>query len=78
MKKNAILTALSVLLTMTVSATTVNYTADNTSIFSNPERGFTEELGGETMLTDSKNHVIKPEASSFFSSTRNALSLIHI
>ena len=72
MKKNAILTALSVLLTMTVSATTVNYTADNTSIFSNPERGFTEELGGETMLTDSKNHVIKPEASSFFSSTRNA------
>ena len=72
MKKNAILTALSVLLTMTVSATTVNYTADNTSIFSNPERGFTEELGGETMLTDSKNHVIKPETSSFFSSTRNA------
>jgi hypothetical protein len=72
MKKNAILTALSILLTMTVSATTVNYTADNTSIFSNPERGFTEELGGETMLTDNNNHVIQPEADWFFSNSRNS------
>ncbi len=50
-----------------LGATNVTYTADNTSIFRNPERGFTEELGGETMLTDSKNHVIKDEASWYFS-----------
>ena len=43
---------------MTAYATNVTYTADNTSIFPNPERGFTEELGGETMLTNSNNHVI--------------------
>ena len=50
-----------------LGATNVTYTADNTSIFRNPERGFTEELGGETMLTDSKNHVIKDAASWYFS-----------
>lgn len=44
----------------------VNYTVDDTSIFPNPERGFTEELGGETKLSDSKNHVIKPEEDWFF------------
>lgn len=48
------------------SATVVNYSPDDVSIFRNPERGFTEELGGETMLTDSKNHVIKPEADWYF------------
>jgi len=50
-------------------ATVVNYTADNTTIFRNPERGFTEELGGETMLSDSKNHVIKPDADWYFEET---------
>ncbi|MBQ1874804.1 MAG: DUF4874 domain-containing protein, partial [Paludibacteraceae bacterium] len=44
----------------------VNYTVDDTSIFPNPERGFTEELCGETKLSDSKNHVIKPEEDWFF------------
>ena len=29
---------------MTVSASVVNYTADNTTVFKNPERGFTEEM----------------------------------
>ena len=52
-----------------VSANVVNYTADDTSIFPNPERGFTEELGGETKLSDSKNHVIQPEADWFFDLT---------
>lgn len=44
----------------------ITYTADTVSIFPNPERGFTEELGGETKLTDSKNHVVQPEAEWFF------------
>ena len=57
---------------MQTFATTVNYTADNTTIFRNPERGFTEELGGETMLTDNNNHVIQPEASWYFSDSRTA------
>ena len=53
---------------MTAYATNVTYTADNTTIFPNPERGFTEELGGETMLSNSSNHVIQPEASWYFTS----------
>ena len=47
----------------------VNYTADDQSIFPNPERGFTEELGGETKLSNSKNHVVQPEADWFFDLT---------
>ena len=48
------------------AANRVSYTADETSIFPNPERGFTEELGGETKLSDSKNHVVQPEADWYF------------
>ena len=55
-------------------ATNVTYTADNTSIFPNPERGFTEELGGETMLTNSNNHVIQPEADWYFESSGDRAS----
>ena len=44
----------------------VTYQADAVSIFPNPERGFTEELGGELKLSDSKNHVVKPEADWYF------------
>ena len=57
---------------MTAYATNVTYTADNTTIFPNPERGFTEELGGETMLSNSGNHVIQPEASWYFTSSDRA------
>ena len=57
---------------MTAYATNVTYTADNTTIFPNPERGFTEELGGETMLSNSSNHVIQPEASWYFTSSDRA------
>ena len=49
-----------------VAATHVEFTADSVSIFPNPERGFTEELGGETKLSDSKNHVVKPEEEWFW------------
>ena len=73
MMKKAFLVILGLGLGITAGiAATVTYTADNTSIFPNPERGFTEELGGETMLSDNNNHVIQPEASWFFSNDRNS------
>ena len=50
----------------TMMATVVNYTADDTSVFPNPERGFTEELGGETMLSNTNNHVVQPEGEAYF------------
>ena len=40
-------------------ATAVTYTADDKTIFPNPERGFTGEVGGETMLSESENHLLK-------------------
>ena len=52
MKKNLLL-GLLVSCWLTASAGVVNYTPDNETIFRNPERGFTEELGGETKLSDS-------------------------
>ena len=51
---------------LALCAKDITYTPDDVSIFPNPERGFTEELGGEHKLTDSKNHVVKPEADWFF------------
>ena len=68
MKKNLLL-GLLVSCWLTASAGVVNYTPDNETIFRNPERGFTEELGGETKLSDSKNHVVLPEADWFFDDT---------
>ena len=54
------------LLVLSASANVITYTVDDQTIFPNPERGFTDELGGETMLSDSKNHVVKPEADWYF------------
>lgn len=54
------------LLVLYASANVITYTADDQAIFPNPERGFTDELGGETMLSDSKNHVVQPEADWYF------------
>lgn len=65
MKKFIFLLASLVCVAVT-AANRVSYTADETSIFPNPERGFTEELGGETKLSDSKNHVVQPEADWYF------------
>lgn len=64
MRKNLFIGAL--LLSMASYAGVVTYTPDDISVFPNPERGFTEELGGETMLTDSKNHVVQAEADWYF------------
>ena len=46
-----------------LSATNVTYTPDNTSIFKNPERGFTEELSAK--VSTSKPNVVKGNLSSF-------------
>lgn len=40
-----------------LSATTVNYTADNTTVFANPERGFYTEL--DHVVTKKKPHCVK-------------------
>lgn len=44
-----------------LTAGIIHYTPDNETVFPNPERGFTDQLGGEVALTDSKNHVVKRE-----------------
>ena len=51
---------------LTLSANVIHYTVDDQSIFPNPERGFTEELGGEKKISDSKNQVVKSEEDWFF------------
>lgn len=65
MKKYLFLLVLCLVAT-TMQATVVNYTFDDTSVFPNPERGFTEELGGETMLSNTSNHVVQPEGEAYF------------
>ena len=62
--KSVILIALFV--SLSSFAGVITYTPDETTIFRNPERGFTEELGGETRLSDSKNHVVVAEEDWFF------------
>lgn len=59
MKKISFFLSLCMLFCMSISAATVTYTADNTSIFKNPERGFTEEMSRE--VSDSRPHVILDE-----------------
>ena len=54
------------LFALALCANVITYAVDDTSIFPNPERGFTEELGGELKLSESKNHVVKPEADWYF------------
>ena len=51
------------LLSLSLSAEVYKYTPDNETVFPNPERGFTEELGGEHYLSDSKPNVVKTEES---------------
>lgn len=51
---------------LALCANVITYTADDVSVFPNPERGFTDELGGELALTDSKNHVVKAEEDWYF------------
>ena len=46
MKKTHCLALMLVCSVLTIQATTLTYQTDNTTIFKNPERGFTEELNG--------------------------------
>lgn len=51
---------LALLVTVTMQASVVTYTPDNTTIFRNPERGFTDELNGRVTETSPyriKNHI---------------------
>jgi len=62
MKKILCLSSMIIASLMTVHAVVVNYTTDNTTIFKNPERGFTEELNGK--VTESNPYRIKNHISS--------------
>lgn len=66
MKTNKFLIPFFALWAMSAQASVITYTPDDLSVFPNPERGFTEELGGELALTDSKNHVVLPDADWYF------------
>ena len=60
MKKSLFLVGLMVSVVLTMQAATVVYTPDNTTIFKNPERGFTEELNGKVTVSSPyriKNHI---------------------
>ncbi|MBO4689755.1 MAG: DUF4832 domain-containing protein [Paludibacteraceae bacterium] len=59
-------------------ATAVTYTADDSTIFPNPERGFTGEVGGETMLSESEYHLLKDKRDSWYftESGRSSQSLV--
>ena len=51
---------------MSAQGGVITYTPDDLSVFPNPERGFTDQLGGERALTDNNNHVVLPEADWYF------------
>lgn len=53
---------LCILCSLHLFAGVIYYTPDDVTVFPNPERGFTDELGGEHYLSDSKPNVVKPEA----------------
>ena len=60
MKKILCLAGLLTAAFMTLSAATVTYTPDNSTVFKNPERGFTEELNGKVSESNPyrvKNHI---------------------
>lgn len=69
MKKFLYLTILLVASVLTVQASVVTYTPDNTTVFKNPERGFTEELSYKVSV----NHpnVIKGEVDDSWGSKYN-------
>lgn len=61
---------------LTLAASTVRYTADDTSIFRNPERGFTNELNGP--VTDTRPHLLVGRHEDFFDDegTRQSQTLV--
>ncbi len=51
---------------MSAQGGVITYTPDDLSVFPNPERGFTDQLGGERAITDNNNHVVLTEADWYF------------
>ncbi len=66
MKTNKFLIPFFALWAMSAQASVITYTPDDLSVFPNPERGFTDQLGGERALTDNNNHVVLTEADWYF------------
>lgn len=69
---------LAVLVAAALSAGTVNYTADNTSIFQNPERGFITMIGGH--LSESNPYGVKGQESTLenhMSKDKISIVLVH-
>lgn len=69
---------LAVLVVAALSAGTVNYTADNTSIFQNPERGFITMIGGH--LSESNPYGVKGQESTLenhMSKDKISIVLVH-
>lgn len=62
MKKIFLLTSVLFAFVIAAQAVTVTYTPDNTTVFRNPERGFTEELNGK--VSESKPYRVKGYISS--------------
>lgn len=76
--RKQILLALSLCVTFAVYASTVTYTADDNTIFSNPERGFITMLEGH--LSESKPYAVKGKEStldSYISSEKMSIILVH-
>lgn len=66
------------LVALSAMASTVNYTADNSTIFPNPERGFITMIGGT--LSESKPYGVKGQESSLENHANNdkgSLVLVH-
>ena len=60
--------------TVVLSAGEITYTPDNTTIFKNPERGFTEELS--RAVTASKPNVVKGQISSSWGQNEKMTSML--
>ena len=76
--RNLLLTNLLLGIVLTMNAASVTYTADDTSIFSNPERGFITMLEGH--LTKSKPNAVKGKESTLDekkSSEKMSIVLVH-
>ncbi|MCR5050779.1 MAG: DUF4832 domain-containing protein [Paludibacteraceae bacterium] len=61
--RTRLLSVLLGLVALSTNVTAVNYTADNSTIFRNPERGFTEEISGK--VSKSSNHLLVGNESFF-------------
>ena len=61
--KAKVFSVLFCLAALSANVAAVNYTADNSTIFRNPERGFTEEISGK--VSKSSNHLLKGNESFF-------------